>query len=417
MKKIFLPLLILLMLISIIFYLYPNKHEQFVSKNHALKQSNTEKNALFIKDLDVPLIKQPIDFNYSSELLYYIEIENIKNGNIAVVENNNQRKIIGKVTHPATRTYISSDGFWASHYTVSSKVVGIGANALHIKVGPVKRFEPTLSLLSKENVQNPYLVSLLPKNTENSKTKINTNISGGEEIFGGTFSPYSGSDVYYFSKNNSWEKIEDYYNINSLSSVPTLIRIEVKKKTTNYGDVKEIIFENKKQGDILINFKNGKMIKTGVVLQPVNGTGRFAGSEFVDIGRVRANHGGVICLSTSPDVGFTYDTNKRGGFQIIPINHAKYLNKYLKTTYIGQNQWMIIAPLETSQEILGNDVFFEEPYLEGNAPFFNSYIKPDNIIHFKVSFDNGSTYKTIHSLTGVISNSLKDVTHIKLILE
>ena len=91
------------------------------------------------------------------------------------------------------------------------------------------------------------------------------------------------------------------------------------------------------------------------VLRPVMGVGRFTGTQWNRTGRVRANHTGVIDISTSP-MGVI------GGFQIIPDNHAmseEMLNARLLT------QWMVIGPLNALS-----------PSLEGVAPFFAGLFVP-----------------------------------------
>jgi len=74
-------------------------------------------------------------------------------------------------------------------------------------------------------------------------------------------------------------------------------------------------FENRFGGFIRLRYPDGEEKVVGMVLKPVQGCGRFTGTQFSDVGRLRANHTGVIDISTTP-IGTI------GGFQIIPRTTA-----------------------------------------------------------------------------------------------
>ena len=78
---------------------------------------------------------------------------------------------------------------------------------------------------------------------------------------------------------------------------------------------KRIVFENVFDGKVTGYYggQSGKVL--GRVLKPVTGSGRFGGSTYIGPGLLRANHPGVICVSTGP-------VGKPGGFQIVPAVHA-----------------------------------------------------------------------------------------------
>ena len=116
---------------------------------------------------------------------------------------------------------------------------------------------------------------------------------------------------------------------------------------------KEILFENRSGGRIIINYLLGDHRVIGEVLRPVVGIGRFPGSRYVDPGRIRANHAGVIDISTSP-------IGSIGGFQIVPALHGSDM-EYVKTS----TQWMVIGPAGA-----------DDHSLEGMAPLFKNYIHP-----------------------------------------
>jgi hypothetical protein len=87
----------------------------------------------------------------------------------------------------------------------------------------------------------------------------------------------------------------------------------------------------------------------------VQGVGRFVGSYFSEVGRLRANHNGVIDISTSP-------RGAVGSFQIVPANHAMSP----ETHYIRElTQWMVVGPVSAL-----------DPSWEGTGPLFSSFLRP-----------------------------------------
>lgn len=58
-------------------------------------------------------------------------------------------------------------------------------------------------------------------------------------------------------------------------------------------------------------------------------------------------------------MSYTTDPNLRGGFQIIPANHAKYLYYNLNQTqgFIGHAQWMIVAQVGADKSLLQNPAY------------------------------------------------------------
>jgi len=111
-------------------------------------------------------------------------------------------------------------------------------------------------------------------------------------------------------------------------------------------------FRNIKDGDIILRYYNGEEKIIGKVLKPVAGIGRFEGSKYASIGRIRADHPGVIDVTTS-----LYGSI--GGFQIVPSEHAKEMGYPLTGA-----AYMVIGPPA------------EESSLEGKAPFFKYFIHP-----------------------------------------
>ncbi|WP_054950711.1 hypothetical protein [Numidum massiliense] len=388
-------------------------------------------------------------------LQYSIQIENIEGGSISKIEPNGETTHLGDVVVPAEGTYQASDGFWAAQYAKAiddtfGNVVATGVNAMHLRVAPMEHYDPKMAQQGRDAVWKPRLISLLP-DREYYKSgpgphpgRIATNIPGGEKLFGGDASAYVSSPVQYKNSEGEWQSIDHYYSNHSYDDAPKHLRINVYQPKTKHGKIKAMVFENKVGGDVTIEYDRGYKKPIATVLQRVEGTGRFGGSEYADVGRVRANHGGVLDLSTSPKVGFTWDEELRGGFQIVPANHVVYSRYFLDLNYLDRPQYMIVGHLGSTPDHLYNPVYFDEtlaydPHFEAVAPIFSSYIKPKQITtevhvpehaatkvqekpikgqstHFVVSKDGGKTWQDPESIQGSHNDSLIDVTHIKVIL-
>jgi hypothetical protein len=98
-------------------------------------------------------------------------------------------------------------------------------------------------------------------------------------------------------------------------------------------------FENLFGGRITLTYRDGETCEVGRVLRPVTGVGRFEGTTYAAPGRIRANHAGVIDISTSP-------YGAVGGFQIVPWGHANDPEMdYVRTNH----QWMVVGPTDLSE--------------------------------------------------------------------
>ncbi|MBU0501665.1 MAG: hypothetical protein KJ811_00265, partial [Candidatus Margulisbacteria bacterium] len=273
---------------------------------------------------------------------YRLKIENKINGEIAVSQDSGRTwQAQGKVLYPTKM--VSQQGYMASAWVESGEVAATAVNAIHIKVS-AKGTKTIFSLLPKEFLRPPkkYNSFLSPDSS------IYTNIAAGTKIFGGDFAPFVGSQVLVERGVESplplsedfQPKIGDVYYV-------------IVKEPLEYPS--EIIFENKFGGRIIARYQYGMPDKViGTVLAPVVGIGRFSGTNFAGPGRVRANHAGVIDISTSR-------LGEIGGFQIIPAVHSIDM-PYVKR----KTQWMVVGAPSLEGETL-----------EGAAPLFKYFINPD----------------------------------------
>ncbi|MDQ0253019.1 hypothetical protein J2S74_000391 [Evansella vedderi] len=407
----------------------------------------------FIKSSIPEEVYEENNANYT--LQYSIFIENFKNGTIYREDPDGTITHLGNVVRHTESTYQAADGFWAAQFSRSidgnaGNVTATAVNALHLRVAPDNFYDPEQAQKGRDAVWKPRLISLLP-DREYFKAgmgphpgRIATDIPGGEGLFGGLSSAYVGSPVKYLNENGDWETIDEFYRQNDDDSAPENIKIEVYKPYTENGIASHIIFENEVGGDITLHYENGFSKPIATVLQRVEGTGRFGGSEYAEAGYVRANHGGVLDLSVSPYHGFTWDINVMGGFQIVPANHVIYSKYFLDLNYLDRPQWMIVGHYGATPDRLYDPTYFDEnglaydPHYEAVAPLFSNYIKPKLVTnhdkisenanrnsvpvkpvkgqstHFQFSFDGGKTWVDPEPTTGTHNDNLVDVTHIKL---
>ena len=272
--------------------------------------------------------------------MYRIRVANVKGGTIEVSSNKGGSwTFVGKVALPADR--VNDQGYTASRWIDDGEIAATAVNAIHVKTdfnykddrGIIFNIEP------KEYYPGP---------AATPEASIFTDIKAGNSIFGGGYSPIVGNVVSISDVFGNLSPIKTGY----VPKIGDTIVIVV-ERPARYP--KEIIFENRFGGLITIKYVDGEKRYVGQVLRPVEGIGRFIGSEYADVGRLRANHAGVICVSTSP-LGWV------GGFQIIPSGHGMSKEMITARTL---TQWMVIGPVSAL-----------DPSFEGLPPFFKYYLQP-----------------------------------------
>lgn len=263
--------------------------------------------------------------------VYRWRLENAAGGAVEASEDGGRTwRVIGRVVRPAVSSAV---GFTASRWGQTGTVVASGANAVHVKVG--------------EAVDGRGLIfSVWPRGAPWAPHGILTDIPGGRGIFGGRYSAFVGNEVL----------AEGPDGLRPVAGwVPTVgARLWVVVRRPARYPV-EVEFENRFGGLIRARYLDGTEELLGVVLRPVAGVGRFQGTQYVGIGRVRANHPGVIDISTSP-------VGQVGGFQVIPRDHAH--SPELVGAVLG-TQWMVVGPLNPL-----------DPSPQGTAPLFSAFIAP-----------------------------------------
>lgn len=271
--------------------------------------------------------------------VFRIRIHNRAGGAVEVSRDGGSHWVeVGGVTLPASA--VNPAGYTASQWAPDSAVAASAVNALHVKVA------------NHPQTGRGIVFSLVPAGTVvgaaegRGGSSIATDIRGGEGIFGGGLAPPVGSPVAVESDGlvplaPDWAPSEGDMIVIRVLEPPRRIAW--------------IDFDNSFGGLISIRYVGGGEKVIGTVLRPVVGIGRFEGTRDAAPGRIRANHPGVIDISTSPQ-------GMVGGFQIVPSGHADSP----EVTYIRTGtQWMVVGPLTST-----------DPPWEGVAPLFRGYLRP-----------------------------------------
>ncbi len=247
-------------------------------------------------------------------------------------------RTLGHVVRPALK--VNPGGYTASRWAQDSAVAATAVNGIHIKIA------------NNPDNDKGIIFSIIPgaeavgAATELPGASLVTDIAGGTGIFGG-YGPYVNAPVYLEAGNELVALAADY--VPAQSDVLQIIRREPESRPLY------CTFENKFGGKISIEYEKQARRLIGQVLRPVVGIGRFEGTMYAAPGRLRANHCGVIDISTSP-------IGQIGGFQIVPREHAGSP----EVRYIRENtQWMVVGPADV-----------RDPSWEGVAPLFSGYLLP-----------------------------------------
>ncbi len=276
-----------------------------------------------------------------------LRLHNISNGEIEGSRDGGKSwQLLGHILQPTK--IVNKRGFTASKYAAPATVCATAVNAIHLKVGnSTTEKRGIIWSLAPQSDSAAGRVSLQSEVSPGSFAQ--TDILGGSGIFGGPFTPFVGNPILLDKqRDNVLTALPQNYVPKIGDSWTILIQ-----RPRRYP--REITFENRFGGLVKIQYRGEAARIIGQVSKPVGGVGRFIGSYFSEVGRLRANHNGVIDVSTSPR-GYI------GSFQIVPSQHANEP----ELSYIQiSTQWMVVGPVSVL-----------EPSQEGIAPLFSSYLRP-----------------------------------------
>lgn len=226
---------------------------------------------------------------------------------------------VGKVTREAAR--VNPKAFRAASWVPDSSVSATAVNAVHIKIA--------------NNAEGRAIgLSLIPQGPIEGNAEPQASVALDSEqatgIFGG-LGPTVGSPVRLW-REGAWQPLPADYT--PRPGDRWLIQRMVPDRALRYVDL-----ENVFGGRITVTYRDGGQEVVGHVLTPVTGIGRFEGTRYAAPGRIRANHAGVLDVSTSP-------WGLVGGFQVIPWDHANDPEMdYVRTN----RQWLVVGPVDMAQ--------------------------------------------------------------------
>ena len=296
--------------------------------------SNGCKSAIFMAGFFLALLFFHITpvFASNAESDFIIRIPLVVGNRVAVIKRGTTIEL-GEVHELPKRSKHPS--FTASAYGVGGRVVATAANAHHLLLSVEGGAGRTISLVPME--------TFTP--TSSAESSITVEGKGGVGLWG-EFAPLVGSELFVVFENGAREP---FNHMDQLATAVAL-EIEVSFSTTR---VEYLEIENHAGGKAWYRDEFGEDHVFGTVVSPVTGTGRFAGTLYEKVGWVRANHPGVICVSTSP-------RGVIGGFQIIPMDHT-YSKGMTRTREMGQ--YLILSGVNGE-------------HLAGAFPFFNGIVRP-----------------------------------------
>lgn len=293
---------------------------------------------------------------------------------------------IGKVNALPTKTRYPS--YTASAWGTDGEICASAVNAIHMLVSVENKKGRTMSIIPQQTIA--------PAAGAGASVVISS--KAGEGIFG-AWAPPAGSHV-YVQKAGS-QQLTSLSKTNLPVSGDELV-ITVKDMKLPYM----VEIENRPGGRVTVWGKDGYNV-VGRVLRAVSGTGRFEGTLFQQTGAIRANHSGVIDISTSP-------IGKIGGFQIIPWDHA-LSSKEMQGAW-DMTQWMIIADTDGKSLLGATYPLFKYGFVPGTGAgeklwdIWSTYGRKSLVL----ARINGGNWQKLPDLAGKNDTALKQLTHLRI---
>ncbi|MDR1472498.1 MAG: hypothetical protein LBS75_08230 [Synergistaceae bacterium] len=269
--------------------------------------------------------------------------------------------------------------FTASKYGIGGQVIATAANAHHFQISVEDGTGRTMSLIPSQTFAPApgYGTSFVVEGV------------GGSGLWG-RYAPFVGSPVYIINRAG----MPVLFNNPLLFQYADAVEIRVYKpeRETEYLEI-----ENAAGGRAWYHDAEGDH-QFATVESGVSGTGRFEGTLYQGLGQVRANHPGVICVSTSPK-------REIGGFQIVPLSHT-YSKEMQKTRNM-------------SQYIVLRGVDFED--IAGQPPFFRGSVRPGDTDDADsktgwVTCRIGGKWQEMPSVSGLTEHTLEDIEAFRIFL-
>lgn len=317
--------------------------------------------------------------------IFRVEVPFEVGASVIAIDMNGTSHPIGTVNKLPTTTRWPS--YTASAWGKPGDVCASAVNAIHMLVSVEKEKGRTISLIPQETIA--------PAAGAGASVVVSTKAGNG--VFG-AWAPPSGSKVYVRKPSLN----ESPLGQKNLPRKGDTLVIRVEEKDLPYY----VEIENRPGGRV-ISWHRDEVTMIARVIKPVGGVGRFEGTLFQRESALRANHPGVIDLSTCA-VGLT------GGFQIMPWDHA-LSSKEMQNAW-NATQWMILGPKDGKSMMGGTYPLFSEGLVPG--PFEGEVLWDMWATYGRKSLvlarSGGGNWRYLPLASGKSDNALKEVTHLRI---
>ena len=318
--------------------------------------------------------------------IFEIDVPMTVGASVTVTAANGETFNIAKVAALPTTTRWPS--YTASAWGEPGSVCASAVNAVHMLVSVEEGKGRTLSIIPKETIAP----------AAGPGASVVLDAKAGESVFG-AWAPAVGSRVSVRGNDGTASPL----SADNLPKEGETLVIEVfEDPTLPYM----VDIENRPGGRVVAWYSSGYKI-LGRVLVPLGGTGRFEGTLFQRIGAIRANHSGVIDVSTTP-------RGKIGGFQIVPWDHA-LTSKEMQNVW-SMTQWLVIGPADGVSMMGGTPPLFKHGLVSGPAggekmwDVWSSYGRKSLVL---ARYANGG-WERLHESAGRNDNALREITELRI---
>ncbi len=313
---------------------------------------------------------------------FRVEIQNWSQGAVSVSTDNGttwQRIASVVVPNPSMLHEVADGEFTASDWAPIGAIAATAVNAIHVKVDHAGPHATLFSLLPRELIVSSNIITSYLSQT----SSIFLDQAGGAGVMGGQWAPRVGDPIFLSSTANPTLQPWPLHRAPGIGDIITVI------SQVPSDNQWMIMLENKPSGSVTYHRGETEPILLATVIKAFQGSGNFQGGVFQSVGRIRANHPGVIDISSSP-------YGKTGGIQIVPQYHSREKN----LAYVYKSPvYMLIAPLNP------------DDYLEGTPPLFNGTIRPGQLVEAKIH----GVWQPFPEASGRQFEAFKDVEAIRII--
>ena len=324
-----------------------------------------------------PVLAAPVE-------IFRLEIPARVGAEVRAVRPDGSAAVLGKVTLVPTGT--KYPGYTASAWAQPGTVAATAVNALHMTVAVEKEHGRIVSILPSETIAP----------AAGGTASFIVDCPAGTGLFGG-WAPPVGSQVRVRRADGSLR----YLSAAKMPQPDETLVISV-------GEDREwpymFDFENRVGGAVTAYYTHRREVIARVE-HPVTGSGRFSGGKFQRRSALRANHCGVICVSTS-------NWGDIGGFQIIPYEHA--FSKEMKHAW-DSPQWMIVRSAD-GEKLTGRSPLFSGCLVPGTQAreklwnFWSTYGRKSLLL----CRYGGGDWRRFDPAAGKDDRAFEDVTHIRV---